>query len=248
MASFTLADTIIALQIGDDYINPTGQIASARPEFRAVLAEFQHIGEEFPTYVLTGYEGSLSLSGILLDSDDDNAKTLYEHGADTANRRAAFFAFMIPSENTMGPCGYIRMSDQNIVDSDGVFVLDEGNVAVPDDGFERWLGGDVPNITYGTSRRGGTNTWPEAKANQLAVINVVKSGNLTNLRLRYSRNGRNYDLQARKKSGAVVKALSVGFLKQSGNNVRSADAGAGNWLVTPTPSNPSGAEVYIGVF
>ena len=247
--AYKTADCSFAMQIGDDYVNPTRHLASVSPSMMAQISEFKQVGQGYPDYVITGYEGSLDVSGLLL-GDDGNAKKLILQHHDGQNRNTAFFSIMhLGDANMLGPCGYILLSDTNIADSDGVFALNDKSKAVPKTGFEKWRYGTVIPGTRNANRAVGTTGYPDPIAEMWAVINIVKPGDLTRFEIQYKKDSATFKLAADLDSGRVIAQLKTGQLLNGTAKIATADLSGGtrSWRISTTPPTPTGAEYYVGL-
>jgi len=237
--SYRMADADVALQLGDDYIHLGGEVASVRPTMQANISEYKLLGEEFPLLVVTGYSGGLEVSGLMADT----GREVYRQ--DSEGNSLALFCILHKRAFLAGPVGHVRLNNRQIVDSDGVFVVNANSAAVPEGEFTRWQYGTILPASYNANKNQGGDGYPDPVEGQWALINVVKPGALTQLEVRYRNGSNNYTLAATEKNNAPVAGLTLGQLRTGGNNVVPANQlSGGSWRVT-TAGSTNGAEFYV---
>ncbi|MYE57987.1 MAG: hypothetical protein F4X35_00115 [Alphaproteobacteria bacterium] len=236
--SYRKADADVAMQLGDDYIHLSGDIASLTPTMQANISEYPLVGEEFPLHVVTGYSGGLEASGLMGDTGRD----VYTQDSD--DNSLALFCILHKGGKLAGPVGYARINNRNIVDSDGVFVVNANSAAVPDGDFTRWQYGTIiPNQTN-TDKNAGSGGYPAPVAGQWVLFNVVKAGNLRTLELRYRKDTTVWSLEARTSNSRLVPGLTLGQLRNGTNVVPASQLTGGQWRLQRGGS-PGNAEFYV---
>ena len=247
-SDFVLAETRASLQfVGGVYVDLGGEIVELSPDLEAVTDEQHVIDREFPVVTVTHEDGSLTLTGLRSGAAGKAAYKAIRVDED----RDAFFAIMNFSQKFLGPCGYIKVKSGNLVNANGVVRLNGENPAQPGDHFETWRYGTVLPRRLNSWNNQGANGFPAPVAGQLAIIDVVAPGNMTQLRLELNKSSTTYQLEAAIDNSAVIAGITRGSMATNADPavpVPANDLTGYRWRIVTTPSSPTGAEFYIGLF
>lgn len=246
MTDFTTAKCDVSVHfVGGEYVNFGGEIASFKPSIEANFADESVYDRKFPYYTMTGLTGGIEISGLRTGATGDE----YHKEIHQENENEAFFCVMHKDARMMGPAGYIMVKNSDIMDSDGVFKIDGSGVAQNRAGFEVWRFGTILPRDLNTWRNQGSNSFPAPVAAQMAVINVIEPGSLTDLSIELNKGGATYTLKAVEESNRPVSALTRGWLGTNANppvRVPASSLTGYRWRIR-TSGSANNAEFYIGL-
>ena len=244
MTDFLTADMRTSIEFDNGgYIDLKGEIAQFEPSIEAQLDEQYVEGRSFPVVTYTGLTGGITITGLRTDTAGVD---VYEE-VNENSRRTAFFACMNTSSMFMGPVGKIMVKNNKIVGENGVFRINGENAALPADNFTNFRYGTlVPTGTVNTSRNQGSNGFPAPVGNQIAIIDVVKPGALTQLEIQLIKSSNVYKLAAKENAGSVVAGITRGPMLRGTNRVPGTSLTGYQWRIV-TSGSVANTEFYIGL-
>ena len=239
---FVMANADVSVQfVGGEYVNLGGELAKFKPDMEGQLAEEAVYDRRFPHYTLTGMTGGIEISGLRTGRADEVIDEFH-----VQKRRDAFFCVMHKTAMMLGPCGFVKVKNADIMDSDGVFKLDGAGVAMPGDGFEVWRYGTILPRTLNTWTNQGVGGFPAPVAAQLAVINVINGQGLTQLEIELNKGTDSYVLAADESAGLVTNGITYGYLETAADDkVPATNLTGYRWQIRT--AGASGAVFYIGI-
>lgn len=258
MSNLVMANCGVSVEFeGGDYIDFDGQLASFKAASEADIHEENVIGKNFPLHTMIGMKGSVDITGLRMRNPGAGRSFLREVHVDDLSD--AFFVVMHHGGALMGPCGYIKVKSGDVMDGDGVFKLDATALGENKPDFEFFRYGTLipvsPNSARNSWKGVGSGAYPNPVVNQLAVINVVAPGNLTQLKIEYRKDTVTWELSAKKSGANVIAGITRGKMLNTTTEphapIATADLTGGTnrqWRVVTTPSNPNAqAKFYVGL-
>lgn len=240
--AYKKADAVVAIDVDGTLYSLSKNIAELSPQLEANLDTKDVYDTDFPLVSVTGYSGEVTISGLIAS---DDTKGMYKQ--EVVDRdQVATFCIIHKEGKLVGPVGDMLLQNRNIVDSDGIFVIEGKSVAVPSAILPIWEFGNLAPADFNTNRAQGTNGWPDAVEGQKAVIVVIAPDGMTDLNIQLVAGADTYELAAKKTGASVVAGMTVGELKDGTTVVPASALSSGQWHLEVSGTRTN-AEFYVGL-
>ena len=234
------ADVRFVMQDGDDYIDFGPNLTTLQTRIITTPIQTDVKGSEFPRVSFSHQRGELTVGGLLYDP--------YQAAKDFALMTSGgdiLFALWNEEDDLVGPVGYVKLNDPQIVTPIGVIRVSNVSPGQRNVLAEKWSYGRFLPVVYNANRLSSNSDYFEAPEGARIVLNVVDAGSMTALEVSYTIGGTAYSIAANLDSGAVVPQLKLARMVTSADVAIPSQA-AGTWRISATGST-SDAEIYVGV-